>query len=126
MRLASLQADELLESKIYTNDRTVELDRDECIALHLIRFIYIQYNFGDVLYNMLVTHNKYDQKLVLQKIDPVFYKFFHSNNVFIGINGSEVGDLLRAGNSELKKSCEIRRQKLVPESSENHRSRSLV
>ena len=52
---------------------------------------------------MLDTHNKEDLKLVPTKIDPKFNLCFDASKRLIGMNGSCDDDLLRAGNSKLKK-----------------------
>ena len=49
--------------------------------------------------------------MIPARVDPVYYLCFDPNKRLIGMNGSYVDDLLRAGNSKLKKLCQITQRK---------------
>ena len=89
----------------------MELDFEEDMALQLIKPLYGLSDSGDMWYKTPDTQNKENFKLILTKIDPVFYLCFDESKRSIGMNRSFVDDLLCAGDSKFKKLREITHQK---------------
>ena len=69
------------------------------MALQLLKPLYGISDSGDIWYKTLDAQNKTDLKMIPSKVDPVYNLRFDSNKHLIGMNGSYVDDLLRAGNS---------------------------
>ena len=107
MKLAYLQAYEPLQHKAYISYSAVEFDLKEYMALELIKPLYGLSNSGDIWRKTFGTHNREDFKLITIKIDPIFYLCLLESERLIGMIGSYVDYLLRAGNSKFKRPCEI-------------------
>ena len=89
------------------------------MALQLFKPLYGLSVSGDIWYRTLDAHHKEDLRMLPTKIDLVFYLCFDNNKRLLGMNGSYVDDLLRAGNSKVKKLCEITHQKFETTPDEN-------
>ena len=61
---------------------------------------------GDLWQQTLHRHLTQDLRLQPKKTDPSSYYLFNKGNL-VGINGTYVNDLLRAGNAQFRLKCEL-------------------
>ena len=106
VKLAYLQSTKPLERSVFIRDPApvIELDPSECFDLLLP--LYGLCGAGDLWHESLNRHLTKDLHLQSPKVDPQLY-FSFRNGKLVGIHGSYVDNLLRAGDKEFRQSSQL-------------------
>ena len=99
VKLSYLQSDKQLIRKMFITNPAPELELSPEECLELLKPIYGLVDSGDEWNQTLDDHLQIDLKMTSTIIDPSLYCQFEDDKL-VGINGSYVDDLPRAGKDE--------------------------
>jgi len=106
IKLAYLQSTEPLIRRVFIKNPAPQFELDPSECFELLKPLYGLSDAGDLWHMSLHKHLTNDLHLVPTKTDQSLYFSFRRGEL-IGINGSYVDDLLRAGTEEFKNDCQI-------------------
>ena len=104
VKLAYLQSTEPLVRRVFIKNPAPEFELLPHECFELLRPLYGLIDAGDLLHKTLHKHLTEDIGLEATKADPSLYFSFREGKL-IGINGSNVDDLLRAGGNDFRNIC---------------------
>ena len=109
-KLAYLQSTEPLRRRVFISNPAPEFELDPSECFELLKPLYGLDDAGDLWFQSLHNHLVSDLHLEHTKCDPSLYLCICKGQL-IGINGSYVEDLLRAGTGKFRSKCELTHRK---------------
>ena len=104
VKLAYLQSTEPLTRRVFISNPAPEFELSPNECFELLRPLYGLSDAGDLWHQTLHAHLVNDLGLVPTTVDPSLY-FARANGELVGLNGSYVDDLLRAGTTSFRTTC---------------------
>ena len=104
VKLAYLQSSEPLTRRVFISNPAPEFELHPNECFELLRPLYGLSDAGDLWHQTLNAHLVNELQFTPTKADPSLY-LAHDNDTLIGLNGSYVDDLLRAGTPTFRKTC---------------------
>ena len=124
VKLAYLQSAEPLTRRVFIKNPAPEFELEPHQCFELLRPLYGLSDAGDLWHKTLHSHLTEDLQLTPTKADPSLY-FAYANRELVGLSGSYVDDLLRAGTREFRNSSPKRIGVLKQLAMKIHHSHSL-
>lgn len=110
VKLAYLQSTEPLRRRVFISNPAPEFELDPRECFELLKPLYGLCDAGDLWHQTLNKHLINDLHLEPTRCDPSLY-FSIRQGELIGINGTYVNGLLRAGTREFRSVCELTNKK---------------
>ena len=104
VKLAYLQSTEPLMRRVFIHNPAPEFELDPSECFELLLPLYGLCDAGDLWHQTLRKHLTDELELEPTKVDPSLYFSFRLGEL-VGINGTYVDDLLRAGDNGFHKKC---------------------
>lgn len=102
VRQAYLQSEQVLSRPVFLRDPVKKFDLGENKALQLLKPLYGLSESGDIWYRILDRHHRSDLEMNPLRSDPALYVRMEQGSL-IGILGTYVDDMIRAGNTKFWK-----------------------